>query len=126
MDSSRHYVTQTPQKSVSAEAHDAFADANTLSFVYSLTPKIHAALDEISEKYPGQRLHPTDHIAVITEEWGEAVADVLKTKRKPEKIEAAKVEMAQTIACIVRLYHELERVEAGIAEEEDALYSAPF
>jgi hypothetical protein len=99
----------------------SFEEQNKYAFDLSLRWKIVDALQEIADKYPGQRLKPTDHIAVITEEWGESVADVLKGNYGH-----AKSELAQTIACMVRLYHELERIEAGIAVEEKDLYSNPF
>lgn len=79
--------------------------------------KVIAEFDHIATKYPDQRLSMLSHVAVITEEWGESVEGILK-----KNYDEAQKEIAQTIACLIRLSHEIERVKLGKNVSEAHLY----
>lgn len=72
------------------------------------------------DKHGTQRVDGCGWIAIITEEFGEAVQAYLQRNW----VEAAK-EINQTIACLMRLAAEAEREEAGLNITEQARYSRP-
>lgn len=85
--------------------------------IYDAQEGISTCIEEQTNKYGMQRISSLAWIAVITEEWGEAVAEY--NKGNQDEFEH---ELLQTIACCVRLLTEVRREHEGLAEAEKDLY----
>jgi len=84
----------------------------------SLKPIITEQLNYHFTKHAVQRLDVPNWTIVITEEAGEVAQDYLHAK-----YDEAKHEIAQTIACYVRMYNEIERKELGLQQQEKEWYT---
>ncbi len=84
---------------------------------YDASLGISRGINEQVDKYGFQRISALAWIAVITEEWGEAVAEYNKGH-----LSEFEEELMQTIACCVRLLHEVRREHEGKPTEEADLY----
>jgi hypothetical protein len=100
----------------------AEADGKYQTHVYNtwhnLKPIITEQLNYHFSKHEVQRLDVPNWNIVITEENGEVAQAYLHGD-----YEEAKHEIAQTIACYVRLYNEIERKELGLQKQEKDWYT---
>jgi len=83
-----------------------------------ISEKVSSDIQHHFDKYGAQRLDDGNWLKVIVEEEGEAVAEINK-QNWPD----AKKEIMQVIACWMRLYMEVERMESGHNEVEASRYT---